>query len=506
MTANAEARAMLDQLMGGDRDAMLPSGAALPQSNRKRGAGGGGDLLLPGKRHKSCYDRDICPLYCAWGVDVYELFVNTKSDIGPNPYTSDEAARQEFVGLPQHERDRMGFEHMLFVKLSELVQQCDRTVHRNHEKLNKELQRQFQKRGGQDYVQDIDEGAIDQLCRNQVIVEELTQQVDAALAKLRDIKLPEEELKRKLEEQSKADKLSMKKEETDAEENSGPVDDGDEKKEESAKSEGIKQENGERVKEEESDDASPVKQESEEIMDSTATDEAKDMEQDGKENEGGEHKDDTAPSAPLPSAHSLELGKLTLEKQAILWDLARKLGQIGPLQESVETQSRNLSHVKSDITTDKTVCEVSGNFMSARDADERIAAHYAGKQYVGWKLVREKFKEMLSKYGKYGPPPPGRGGPPPGGGMMMQGRGGRGGGGGFHRGGGPNFQGGGRGPPRGGGGGRRSPSPQRWERGRGGGNDRGNDNRGGFDRGRRDSDNRGGNRGGGGGGGGWGRR
>jgi RNA-binding protein Luc7-like 2 len=53
---------------------------------------------------------------------------------------------------------------------------------------------------------------------------------------------------------------------------------------------------------------------------------------------------------------------------------------------------------------DKTVCEVSGNFMSARDADERIAAHYAGKQYVGWKLVRDKFADMQQKYGRFGPP------------------------------------------------------------------------------------------------------
>jgi hypothetical protein len=45
-------------------------------------------------------------------------------------------------------------------------------------------------------------------------------------------------------------------------------------------------------------------------------------------------------------------------------------------------QQGNLNYVKSDISTDKTVCDVSGNFMSAR-ADERIAAHYAGKQYVG---------------------------------------------------------------------------------------------------------------------------
>jgi hypothetical protein len=90
--AAAEAKALLDQLMGGDRDQALPSGAALPH---KRGSGDAA-LLLPGKRHKSCYDKLNCPLFCAWGIDVYELFVNTKSDIGPNPYTTDESARQEY--------------------------------------------------------------------------------------------------------------------------------------------------------------------------------------------------------------------------------------------------------------------------------------------------------------------------------------------------------------------------------------------------------------------------
>jgi len=80
--AAAEAKAMLDALMGGDRNARLPPGAAMPRSKKKRKhqqANGGDMLLLPGKRSKSCFDADIDPLYCAWGVDVYELFVNTKS-------------------------------------------------------------------------------------------------------------------------------------------------------------------------------------------------------------------------------------------------------------------------------------------------------------------------------------------------------------------------------------------------------------------------------------------
>mmetsp|Transcript_10374 Transcript_10374/g.26094 ORF Transcript_10374/g.26094 Transcript_10374/m.26094 type:complete len:135 (-) Transcript_10374:12-416(-) len=134
MTANAEARALLDQLMGVERDALLPAGAALPRYSKRplgeTGSVSGGGMVLPGaKRTKSCYDRDIDPLYCAWGVDVYELFVNTKSDIGPNPNKVDEAARTEYASLPNEERDRLGFEHRLFMKLQELVQHCDRTVH-----------------------------------------------------------------------------------------------------------------------------------------------------------------------------------------------------------------------------------------------------------------------------------------------------------------------------------------------------------------------------------------
>jgi hypothetical protein len=57
------------------------------------------------------------------------------------------------------------------------------------------------------------------------------------------------------------------------------------------------------------------------------------------------------------------------------------------------------------------VCEVSGNFISSRDNDERIQAHFQGKMYQGWKIVRAKVAEFRSN-----PPPApngrGRGGPP----------------------------------------------------------------------------------------------
>jgi hypothetical protein len=90
--------------------------------------------------------------------------------------------------------------------------------------------------------------------------------------------------------------------------------------------------------------------------------------------------------------------------------------QLPPLRDNTDNLLRQLQYLRSDTSTDKIVCEVSGNFMSSRDADERIAAHYAGKQYVGWKLVRDKLKELQKRGfgrgggGGGGMPPPDRGG------------------------------------------------------------------------------------------------
>ena len=50
-------------------------------------------------------------------------------------------------------------------------------------------------------------------------------------------------------------------------------------------------------------------------------------------------------------------------------------------------------------TQDLTVCHISGNYISAKDEDERIGAHYQGKQYQGWVIVRDKLKELKGKYG-----------------------------------------------------------------------------------------------------------
>ena len=52
---------------------------------------------------------------------------------------------------------------------------------------------------------------------------------------------------------------------------------------------------------------------------------------------------------------------------------------IAAQQNQVMQQRRYVEYVKSDYVNDKTVCKIS---ISVRDADERIAAHYAGKHYT----------------------------------------------------------------------------------------------------------------------------
>lgn len=446
-----EARSILDSLMGGDRNAPLPPGTAVPR--RKKGRFGDSSqnqnsnqnhsqnnqpLLLPSTRSRSCYDADADPLYCAWGVNVYELFVNTKSDIGSNPFTPDDGARQEYLRLPKHEQERLGFDSVLFLKLQELVRQCDRTVSRNKEKLEQEIQRNAatKNRTNQhhDYVQDIDEVALTQLAqcqlRRDAVEQELLEIVatmEAHIEHQGNLEGQLETLKNTLQEmESKL--VASTVDETNTEKH---VDD-DNAAATSTDAVPIKSESDAITEEPQHDESICIKADPDatnvktEDAPTTTTDSTTD----------DDNKDDTANTTKLELLRldieqlTKELDDVILKKQRSQFDLARKIQQYAPLQESADQQRKHLHFVKSDITMDKTVCEVSGNFMSARDADERIAAHYAGKQYVGWKLVRDKFKEMQQQYGRYGPPrpPPRRddiGGPGPGPGPIGRNVGGR---------------------------------------------------------------------------------
>jgi hypothetical protein len=393
---SAEARAMLDALMGGDRNAQLPPGTALPprsnssnsnsSSNNRNHTNkrkGGGALVLPSVKKKSAYDADIDPLFCAWGVDVYDLFVNTKSAIGANPKTPDPSAREEYLQLPKHEQERLGFDNILFRKLSDLVRQCDRTVARNKEKLQQELNKQREKYNGRDYVEEMDEGALQELARLTIDLESMEADLEMLMAELEALVAKQTELEDKV-----TDDVAVKTETEEA----------------------VAVKTEETVVSVESPEEPPLQEPALVVKteDSAAT----------TTNPQQQHTDiDTATESPStthdgPSSLQIELHNTIIKKQHVLFELARKLQHYAPSRDAHAFCLKNLHYIKSDISSDKTVCDVSGNFMSARDADERIAAHYAGKQYVGWKLVRTKLKELQDRYGRFGPPPPGRGPPP----------------------------------------------------------------------------------------------
>jgi len=82
------------------------------------------------------------------------------------------------------------------------------------------------------------------------------------------------------------------------------------------------------------------------------------------------------------------------------------LNRVEPLRrelQSLETKALNAAR-NFGTTKAMLVCEVSGNFMNSTDNGDRLRCHFEGKQYQGWKLIREKLK-MLQKER-----PPARGG------------------------------------------------------------------------------------------------
>jgi hypothetical protein len=353
----AEARAMLDALMGTERNAALPQNASEPMK----------------RRTKSCYDYDICPLYCAWGIDVYELFTNTKSDLGPNPKKISDDAREEYLNLPEHEKERLGYEHMLYCKLLDLVRGCDRIVNRNKEKLRQEIAKAARARGGAtgekiDPVTDVTEDALLETAEAMAQLELYEEEVKENLKKITSI---DEEWKclwsdlQDLLEKKGAGDTSLK-----------------------------------------ASTSLPETTESTEKALENEVQLSPKVDTDQVEKEDDHSKADEDQLKVLKS----KLYGLSSEQQKAIGIVANiTSNKIVPLRDQLSNLTRELHYVKTDMSNDKMVCEVSGNFMSSRDAEERIAAHYAGKQYVGWKMVRDKVKELDPKYRNIRMPPP----PPP---------------------------------------------------------------------------------------------
>ena len=104
--AGSEARALLDQLMGLERDVKL---------DERTG------------KCKMFYEPDVCK-YHLCGMSPYFLFNNTKSDLGPYK-TADgvsdkkcyDECKVQWEALPQSEKDAYGYEYELFVLCRDLV-------------------------------------------------------------------------------------------------------------------------------------------------------------------------------------------------------------------------------------------------------------------------------------------------------------------------------------------------------------------------------------------------
>lgn len=363
----AEARAMLDALMGSDRNADIPKS-------------GGHNLE---RKKKSCYDYNICPFYCAWGVDVYALFTNTKSDLGPNPNIVHDDAREEFLSLPSHEQERLGYEFMLYQKLRDLVRGCDRIVNRNLEKLRVEKAQAAKARG--------------KAGRSIDPATDVTEEMLLEAANLTaDLELREEEVANMLTQLIEYDhqwKLlwdqlqQLQKIQEEGKELTG---------------------NDEKKKSQDVDDENVV------TYDTPSTTQNIDK------SNGDLDSDTTSESRNKSEIQQIKtkLYKISADQQKLISSLSTLTSQtVVPLRDNLQNINKQLYYVKTDTSSDKSVCEVSGNTMSSRDAEERIAAHYAGKQYVGWKMVRDKLKELQKKYAHVGPGgggggPVGYGGPP----------------------------------------------------------------------------------------------
>merc|ERR1711904_701226 len=44
------------------------------------------------------------------------------------------------------------------------------------------------------------------------------------------------------------------------------------------------------------------------------------------------------------------------------------------------------------------VCEICGVFINSTDNEARRADHYNGKQYLGWKAIRNKLQQLGQKF------------------------------------------------------------------------------------------------------------
>uniref|UniRef100_A0A6N2JYX1 Luc7-like protein 3 n=1 Tax=Salix viminalis TaxID=40686 RepID=A0A6N2JYX1_SALVM len=107
-------RAMLDELMGADRN--------LTEEERKDYK----EITWDSKEVCAYYMARFCP---------HDLFVNTKSDLGPCDRVHDPKLKESFEKSPRHDAYLAKFEAELALRCEKLVVELDRRVRRGRERL-----------------------------------------------------------------------------------------------------------------------------------------------------------------------------------------------------------------------------------------------------------------------------------------------------------------------------------------------------------------------------------
>ena len=326
-----EARAMLDALMGADRNASLASkgiSASKKRSASSRDSGGSSsnDGVITKRQKRSCYSANICPYYTAWGIDMYELFTNTKSDLGgSNEFIVDEDAHEEFKALPEVEKERLGYERMLYRKLGDLVRQVDRVCARNKEKLRQELAQKRRENRNVDPVclAKPEEEKLDRAASMAATLEQIEIEISKMVQQLQELAEEDEEiLKNKQQEEETA--VELKKQQQQEEETT-------EKAEAAA-----------------AQDDAPCTTE-----DAPSTD--------AKAEEDTPNETTTAQMEEIQKREQREHQKIALVDAILL-----RLQQVQPLRDNIAQLTKSLYIFRADTSADKIVCEVSGNFMSVR--------------------------------------------------------------------------------------------------------------------------------------------
>eukprot|EP00747_Dinoflagellata_sp_TGD_P158967 gnl/TRDRNA2_/TRDRNA2_177860_c0_seq6.p1 gnl/TRDRNA2_/TRDRNA2_177860_c0~~gnl/TRDRNA2_/TRDRNA2_177860_c0_seq6.p1 ORF type:complete len:277 (-),score=1.95 gnl/TRDRNA2_/TRDRNA2_177860_c0_seq6:1267-2097(-) len=111
-------RALLDQLLGSNRNLLANQ---IPEAKKK------------------FFDADVCKYYVSGLCPFYELFKNTKSDLGPCRYPiHEDRYRDEYDALTQKARSKYRYETDLKYVLKEMVREMDRKIKKNRQRAEEE--------------------------------------------------------------------------------------------------------------------------------------------------------------------------------------------------------------------------------------------------------------------------------------------------------------------------------------------------------------------------------